>query len=309
MGRTVSQQANHSSKQNAQTFHLSQSLSCSKNQQCCYYFRQKTKIAIIIIIICRERIKVRVTLVSEFEAILISTIERMLWNLAVVSCFRAVMRIENGALIMQQDALKKPAVPCCRAVFMQSSPFHARTSNRSFFLLTDPMPESATESLPESVVCVFPFVSEPVFSVLPPTGQSILAVIWLVLAPVWADSVPFWLVPLIGGVTVMLGTGLSSRLTLLGVVGVDLDFGDSRAEEGLCGDPGEDTWSGPENLLIRFLTLPARCRFELRDSPAGGLLWPAPKACSASSLLAVWWRLSGDWEEEDSGACWKRWTQ
>lgn len=43
------------------------------------------------------------------------------------------------------------------------------------FLLTDPMPESATESLPESVVCVFPLGSELVFFKLPPTGQSILA--------------------------------------------------------------------------------------------------------------------------------------
>lgn len=48
----------------------------------------------------------------------------------------------------------------------------------------------------------------------------------------------------------MLGTGPSSRLTLLGVDGLDLDFGDSTVadfetfpvpDEGLCGEPEEET--------------------------------------------------------------------
>lgn len=50
----------------------------------------------------------------------------------------------------------------------------------------------------------------------------------------------------------MLGTGLSSRPTPLGVDGLDLDFGDSRLsaeadfgtsvpEERLCGEPEEET--------------------------------------------------------------------
>lgn len=53
---------------------------------------------------------------------------------------------------------------------------------RSFsFLLTDPMSESATESLPESVVCVLFLGFESVFSASPPTGKLILAAVWLIL--------------------------------------------------------------------------------------------------------------------------------
>lgn len=183
---------------------------------------------------------------------------------------------------------------------MQSIWSHARTVSRGFFfpLLTDPMPESATESLPESVVCVLLFASESVFSALPPTGQLILAVIWLVLVPIWANAASFWLVSLNGGVTVMLGTGLSSCPLMLGEEGLDLTC--PVPEEGLCGEPEEETWSGPENLLIRFLTLPDLCRFDL---PAAGFFWLDLQACSASSSLVVWWGLSGDWEGKDSGGC------
>lgn len=96
------------------------------------------------------------------------------------------MRIANGALIMQGDAFKKAAVPCCCAVLTQRRCrdvrfMQGRRSGRP--LLTDPMPESATESLPESVVCVFLLGSESVFPALPPTGQSILAVILLLTVP------------------------------------------------------------------------------------------------------------------------------
>lgn len=187
-------------------------------------------------------------------------------------------------------------------------------------LLTDPMPESATESLPESVVSVLFPGFKSVFSVPPPTGQSILAVIWLVLVSLWADWSPFWVLPLDGGVTVMLGTELSPGPMLLVVNGLDLDFGDSRAstdldfgtspmpEEGLCVDPEEETRSVPENLLIRSLMLLARYRFELRDRPVDAFLWPALQG-SASSTLVVLQKLSGDLEEVDSGECCKRWTQ
>lgn len=54
-------------------------------------------------------------------------------------------------------------------------------------LLTDPMPESATESRPESMVCVLLLCSESVFSALSPTGQLILVVILLVLVTCWVD--------------------------------------------------------------------------------------------------------------------------
>lgn len=185
---------------------------------------------------------------------------------------------------------------------------HARTVGRSVFgFLTDPMPESATESLQESVVCVLLLASESVFSVLPPAGQSILAVIWLVL-----------LVSLNAGVTVMLGTRLSSCPLSAGMDGLDLDIEDWRTkleenfgtcpvpEEVLCNKPKEELWSGPENLVIKFLILLARCRYELRERPEGGFFSLALLPCSASSLLVVWWELSGEWEEEDSDAWWKR---
>lgn len=192
---------------------------------------------------------------------------------------------------------------------MQSFFLHAGTSKLEFsLLLTDPMPESATESLPESGVRVW-----LVFTALPSTGQSILAVIWLVLVSVCVEPASFWLVSMTDGVTVILGTGLSYCPTLLGEEG--LDFGDSRAtfpapEEGLWGDLEEESWSGPENLLIRSLMLPVRRRLEPQDRPFKSRLFePALQACSASSLLVVWWELSDDWEEVTCGAGWKRWTQ
>lgn len=45
------------------------------------------------------------------------------------------------------------------------------------FFLTDPIPESANESLPESVVRVLLVGCESAFPALPPTGQSILTAI------------------------------------------------------------------------------------------------------------------------------------
>lgn len=194
---------------------------------------------------------------------------------------------------------------------MQSFFLHAGTSKLEFsLLLTDPEPESATESLPESGVRVW-----LVFTALPSTGQSLLAVIWLVLVSVCVEPASFWLVSMTDGVTVILGTGLSYCPTLLGEEGLDLDFGDSRAtrpapEEGLWGDLEEESWSGPENLLIRSLMLPVRRRLEPQDRPFKSRLFePALQACSASSLLVVWWELSDDWEEVTCGAGWKRWTQ
>lgn len=221
------------------------------------------------------------------------------------------MRIESGALIMQRDAYS--AMPCQGFHVMQRH--QIGRSWVCFFFLTDPIPESATESLPDSVVWVL-LGWESVFSALPPTGQSILAVIWLLLVPLWAS---FWLVPLSGGVTVMLGTEPSSGPTLLGVDGPD--FGDRRTsteadfrarpipKPGLTGEPEGETWSGPENLLIRSLTLPARCRFVLRDRLVEVFLRLDAQAWSASSPLVVWWGLSGDLVGEDSGVRWKRWTQ
>lgn len=205
-------------------------------------------------------------------------------------------------------------------MWLKSLQCHAVVPSSCRDLLTDPMPESATESLPESGVCVLLLGNESVFSLLPPTGQSILAVIWLVLVPLWGDSALFWLLSLNGGVTVMLGTETSSWPTLLDVDGLDWDFGDSRAsteadfrtrpvpKERPWRELVEEVRSGPENLLIRSLTLPLRCRFVLRDGPVDVFLWLALKACSASSSLVDWWGLSGDWEGEHSGACWKRWT-
>lgn len=184
---------------------------------------------------------------------------------------------------------------------------HARTAGR---LLTDPMPES----LPESLVCVLLLASESVFTAVPPTGQSILALIWLDLVPLWADSAS-WLVPLFGGVTVMFGSELNWP-KIFGVDWLSLYSGYFVASEEILfltrpspgqeisGGPKEGSWSEAENLLIRSLMLPARCRFELRERPEAGPFRLSPQACSASSS-----RLSDDAGGDDSGLCWKRRTQ
>lgn len=168
-------------------------------------------------------------------------------------------------------------MPCFSAVFTQKrcSYFSCRDSrNRhSGISLTDPMPESATESLESTLGCVFGngssmlavqlLCDESVVlavpaSVSPPTGQSTLAVIGL------------FLVSLYGGVTVILGTGLSTPPILLSVDGAEtwLIPNNPAEEEGLLGE----SWSEPENLLIRSFTLPALCKYELRDRPAAAFL-------------------------------------
>lgn len=100
----------------------------------------------------------------------------------MVPRFCAIMQIENGALIVHLKNLQChiDGSSSCRGdaetCVMQG---HSNVFSRFlvFFpsLLTEPMPESATDSLPESVACVLFPGCESVFSVPPPTGQSILA--------------------------------------------------------------------------------------------------------------------------------------
>lgn len=243
---------------------------------------------------------------------------RRLYNLTTISCFQGVVRMEHAAFIMQEDALKKPAGPCRQAALTRwrRLMFHARSSIRT--LLTNPTPES----FPDSVVWALLLGSESVFSTLPPTGQSILATILLVSGLLWADRDKFRVLRN-RGVTVMLGSTPWSRPTLSSAKSeaLNVDLGDPRAspgvnfgtwavpDEGFCRGPEDETWSGPENLLIRSLTLLARCKLDFWDRPVAGFLWLALKACTVSSLLVVWWGLSGECGEEDPGACWKEWTQ
>lgn len=128
-------------------------------------------------------------------------------------------------------AFEKPALVFIHEERRRFCVMHGRRNSRQelFFVLTDPMPESATESLPECVVCVLLLGFESVFTVLPPTGQSILAEIWFVTVFFWADPGSAWVDSVNGGVTVMLGIGLSTSLNtglstsskLLGVDGTE----------------------------------------------------------------------------------------
>lgn len=210
---------------------------------------------------------------------------RPFWLVCLKRCcfhaFEFVMQFEDADFFMQEMRLSKPAMPCSHAIFTQCScrAFCSckdiKTAGQEYFFLfrslTDPIPESATESLP---VFVWLLDSAP-----SPGGKLILDVIWVVLEPFWTGPTPFWMVSLKGGVTLMLGIELPSWLALIGVDG--LDFEDSRASIeadfwtrsapiiGLCGEPeGETWWSGPENLVIRSLMLPARCTV-LRVRPTG----------------------------------------
>lgn len=81
----------------------------------------------------------------------------------MVSCLQ-VVQVEDGVLLMQGGAfLNQPSHAALRSSCIADTgvAYHASATKRpARILLTDPKPESATDSLPESVVCVFLCASE-----------------------------------------------------------------------------------------------------------------------------------------------------
>lgn len=101
------------------------------------------------------------------QLILIGMIEECVCGILItVPHFQVIMQIENGT------AFEKPALVLIHEERCRFCLMHGCRNSRQelFFVLTDPMPESATESPPECVVCVLLLGFESVFAVLPPTG-------------------------------------------------------------------------------------------------------------------------------------------
>lgn len=107
--------------------------------------------------------------------------EQVLWKPVMVPRFCAIMQIDNGALIAYLKNLQchiDGSSSCRGDAEMCVMEGHSNGLSGFFFcpsLLTEPMPESATDSLPESVACVLFPGCEAVFSVPLPMGQSVLA--------------------------------------------------------------------------------------------------------------------------------------
>lgn len=195
----------------------------------------------VIILVRTQKVQhERITKVSEWrscEAMLISmTEEPVLCFTTGLILFKSSCGLRAMFLVMHGFTWR-PAEACRQGDLGRLLFYGKRLCGGAAVFLTDPMPESAMESPPQSVACVLLFAGETIFSRSPSTGQSILAVIWVVFKLLSMD----WNSSFSGGVTVMLGTGLSMLLNGLELeftASVDAHFVDcARPEEGLCRVP------------------------------------------------------------------------